>query len=47
MTTEIIRSSEMRRRAIHPWTWQDAFGYVQANEISGARRVLLCGPTGY
>jgi enamine deaminase RidA (YjgF/YER057c/UK114 family) len=42
MTTEITRSSEMQRRAIHPWTWQDAFGYVQANEISGARRVLLC-----
>ena len=34
--------SDMRRRAINPWTWQDAFGYVQANAISGARQVLLC-----
>jgi enamine deaminase RidA (YjgF/YER057c/UK114 family) len=32
----------MRRRVINPWTWQDAFGYVQANEISGAQRVLIC-----
>jgi hypothetical protein len=38
-TTE---ASAMRRRAINPWTWQDAFGYVQANEISGAQRVLIC-----
>ena len=38
-TTE---ASAMRRRAINPWTWQDAFGYVQANEISGAERVLIC-----
>jgi enamine deaminase RidA (YjgF/YER057c/UK114 family) len=32
----------MERRIINPWTWQDAFGFVQANEISGASRVLLC-----
>ena len=35
-------ASAMRRRVINPWTWQDAFGYVQANEISGAKRVLIC-----
>jgi enamine deaminase RidA (YjgF/YER057c/UK114 family) len=32
----------MKRRAINPWTWQDAFGYVQANEVTGAERTLIC-----
>ena len=35
-------SSNMQRRIINPWTWQDAWGYVQANEVTGARRVLIC-----
>ena len=32
----------MERRAVNPWTWQDQFGYVQANEVSGVERVLVC-----
>ena len=32
----------MERRAINPWSWQDNFGFVQANEITGAQRVLFC-----
>ena len=32
----------MERRVINPWTWQDAFGFVQANEVSGAQRTLVC-----
>jgi enamine deaminase RidA (YjgF/YER057c/UK114 family) len=32
----------MERRIINPWSWQDQFGFVQANETSGAERVLLC-----
>jgi enamine deaminase RidA (YjgF/YER057c/UK114 family) len=32
----------MERRIINPWTWQDAFGFVQANEITGTSRVLMC-----
>jgi enamine deaminase RidA (YjgF/YER057c/UK114 family) len=32
----------MERRIVNPWTWQDQFGYVQANEISGLERVLVC-----
>lgn len=32
----------MERRVINPWTWRDAFGYVQANDITGAERVLIC-----
>lgn len=32
----------MERRIFNPWTWQDEFGYVQANEVSGAQRTLYC-----
>ncbi len=32
----------MERRAINPWKWQDALGFVQANEISSPQRVLHC-----
>ena len=32
----------MERRIVNPWTWQDQFGYVQANETSGVQRVLRC-----
>ena len=32
----------MERRIINPWSWQDQFGFVQAHEVSGAGRVLLC-----
>jgi enamine deaminase RidA (YjgF/YER057c/UK114 family) len=32
----------MERRIVNPWTWQDQFGYVQANETSGVERVLMC-----
>jgi enamine deaminase RidA (YjgF/YER057c/UK114 family) len=36
----------VERRIINPWTWQDQFGYVQANDISGAQRTLfLAGQT--
>src|SRR3569832_271918 len=31
----------MEKRAINPWTWQDALGFVQANEVSGATRTLV------
>ncbi len=32
----------MDRRAINPRSWQDNFGFVQANEISGAQKMLFC-----
>lgn len=32
----------MERQVINPWTWQDAFGFVQAVEVSGAQRTLTC-----
>lgn len=34
--------SAVSRRVINTWTGQDAFGYVQANEIAGAERMLIC-----
>jgi enamine deaminase RidA (YjgF/YER057c/UK114 family) len=33
---------KVERKIINPWEWQDQFGFVQANDISGAQRVLLC-----
>ena len=32
----------VERRAINPWQWQDQFGFVQANEIKGIERTLIC-----
>ena len=32
----------MERRIINPWKWQDNLGFVQANEISGVQRQLIC-----
>jgi enamine deaminase RidA (YjgF/YER057c/UK114 family) len=32
----------VERRVINPWTWQDQFAYVQANEVTDVERVLVC-----
>ena len=32
----------MERQVINPWKWQDNFGFVQANEVKGAERMLIC-----
>ena len=32
----------MEKRAINPWKWQDAFGFVQAFEVTDAKRTLIC-----
>jgi enamine deaminase RidA (YjgF/YER057c/UK114 family) len=32
----------VERRIINPWRWQDEYGFVQANEVSDAQRVLYC-----
>jgi enamine deaminase RidA (YjgF/YER057c/UK114 family) len=29
-------------KPVNPWTWQDAFGYSQAVEVSGGTRTLYC-----
>ena len=30
------------RRIINPWTWQDAFGFVQANDVGARGRTVFC-----
>jgi enamine deaminase RidA (YjgF/YER057c/UK114 family) len=30
------------RQLINPWSWQDQFGFVQAQAISGAERTIYC-----
>jgi enamine deaminase RidA (YjgF/YER057c/UK114 family) len=37
----IGRASALHVRAVNPWTWQDKFGFVQANELTGAGRLLF------
>lgn len=32
----------MKKKVVNPWQWQDNFGFVQANDISGANRMLVC-----
>ena len=32
----------MEKRIINPWTWQDQYGYVQANQVTGHSQVLWC-----
>jgi enamine deaminase RidA (YjgF/YER057c/UK114 family) len=32
----------VERRVINPWSWQDQFNFVQANEVSGMQRMLIC-----
>ena len=32
----------MERRIVNPWTWQDRFGFVQANDVRGAERTVHC-----
>lgn len=34
--------SNMERRIVNPWKWQDEYGYVQANEVREAQRTLYC-----
>lgn len=32
----------MNSRVINPWSWQDDLGFVQANDVVGARRIVFC-----
>ena len=32
----------MERKVVNPWSWQDRFAYVQANEVGDVRRMLIC-----
>jgi enamine deaminase RidA (YjgF/YER057c/UK114 family) len=30
------------RQIINPWSWQDRFGFVQANAVTGGERTIYC-----
>jgi enamine deaminase RidA (YjgF/YER057c/UK114 family) len=32
----------MERQVVNPWSWQDQFGFVQAQAVSGAERTIYC-----
>lgn len=32
----------MDKEIVNPWTWQDQFGFVQANVVEDAQRVVYC-----
>lgn len=32
----------MHRTVINPWTWQDQFGFVQANDVRNPQRIVYC-----
>jgi enamine deaminase RidA (YjgF/YER057c/UK114 family) len=35
-------AAPLQRRIVNPWSWQDAFGFVQANDVSGTGRTIFC-----
>ncbi len=35
-------NSNIKKRIINPWTWQDKYGFVQANDVTDVRRMLFC-----
>ena len=40
--SKYVEESKMEKKIINPWTWQDGLGFVQAVEIRGAGRILVC-----
>lgn len=32
----------MMKKHVNPWKWQDHFGFVQANDLSNVKRMLIC-----
>jgi enamine deaminase RidA (YjgF/YER057c/UK114 family) len=32
----------MERVIVNPWKWQDEFGFVQANKLTGPGQLLIC-----
>jgi enamine deaminase RidA (YjgF/YER057c/UK114 family) len=32
----------VEKQVINPWSWQDPFGFVQANKVTGVAEVLYC-----
>ena len=32
----------MDKKIVNPWKWQDQFGFVQAVDVAGSERTLMC-----
>ena len=32
----------MERRVVNPWSWQDQYAFVQANEVTGGQKLVIC-----
>jgi enamine deaminase RidA (YjgF/YER057c/UK114 family) len=41
-TKHVQEVLEVERQTIDPWTWQDQFGFVQANAVTGGDRTIYC-----
>jgi enamine deaminase RidA (YjgF/YER057c/UK114 family) len=39
---EQAQEADVERQSINPWSWQDEFGFVQANAVTGAARTVYC-----
>lgn len=37
-----INSEEIKRKVVNPWKWQDKYGFVQANDVTGVKRMIFC-----
>jgi enamine deaminase RidA (YjgF/YER057c/UK114 family) len=40
--SQLEPAAPIEHRVINPWTWQDAFGFAQAHEITGGGRTVFC-----
>ncbi len=38
----VSRVAPLERQIINPWSWQDRFGFVQANAVTGGERTIYC-----
>jgi enamine deaminase RidA (YjgF/YER057c/UK114 family) len=41
-TRPTAEAPRLERRAISPWSWQDAFGFAQAHETTRSGRTIYC-----
>jgi enamine deaminase RidA (YjgF/YER057c/UK114 family) len=41
-STETRVVAALERQIINPWSWQDQFGFVQANAVTSAERTIYC-----
>jgi enamine deaminase RidA (YjgF/YER057c/UK114 family) len=37
-----VEVTVVEQQIVNPWTWQEQFGFVQANAVTGAERTVYC-----